>query len=135
MEIMKLQLNDSTKAVITAITTEVKRAASFDDNKAEYFYYILVNGLELRYYGNNKQAVSQRDFNKLLLKGAREQYQPLPLTEEEQGWADGVAADCSNPKMHGHVVYSILDNVGGSGIYVWDYYQQKTVLKSELTNI
>lgn len=130
---MKLQLNDSSKTIITEFTTEINRAASFDDNKSEYFYFISVNGLELRYYGNNKQITSQRDFNKLLLKGAIKEYHPLPITEEEQGWAEGTAADRANPKLHGHVVYSILDNVGGSGIYVWDYNQQKVVLKDELT--
>ena len=130
---MKLQLNDSNKTVITSIETIINRAASFDEAKSEYFYYVTVNGLELRYYGSDKMQVSQKDFNKLLSKGAVKEYQPLPTTEEEQGWADGTAADCANPEKHGHVVCSILDNQGGSGVFVWDYNLKKVVRKSELT--
>ena len=131
---MKLQLHDGNNTVITEIKTKVDIKGDFDTTKNEYFMYVEVNGLTLTYYGNGKEKRAQADFQKLISKGAQKIYRPLPLTEEEQGWADGTAADCANPKLHGHTVYSILAG-NQSGIFVWDYYKQKTVPKSELTEL
>jgi len=129
---MRLQLNDSAKTVITSIETTIERKGDFDEKKAEYFYYITINCLELRYYGANMHKLSQKDFNKLLSKGAKKEYKPYTFNEQEQGWMDGTAADCANPRLHGHVCYSILAGEM-SGQFVWDYNLQKIVPKDELT--
>ena len=55
------------------------------------------------------------------------------ISEEEQGWAEGWAADMANPAMHGRVMYSILSADGDGGVFVWDYNLQKTVKRQDLT--
>ena len=68
----------------------------------------------------------------MLRNGAKKEYREYHLSEEERGYFEGLAADNSNPKMHGQDRYSVLAGES-SGIYVWDYYKQKTVKKEELT--
>jgi len=131
---MKLQMHDTDNTVITEITTSINKAGDFDTAKSEYFYYIEINGTTLKYYGDLKYTKSQQDFNKLISKGARKEWRPLPISEEEQGWADGTAADCADPKMHGRVVLVALAGAV-SGQIVWDYYKQKCVDKKDLTVI
>jgi len=125
-------MHDTDNTVITEITTSINKAGDFDTAKSEYFYYIEINGATLKYYGDLKYTKSQQDFNKLISKGARKEWRPLPTSEEDQGWADGTAADCANPKMHGHVVMTTLAGAD-SGQLVWDYYKQKCVDKKDLT--
>ena len=93
---MRLNLKDSAKTVITSINTKVDRKGDWSESKG-YFYYITVNDLRLEYIGKNAQRDSQNDFNKLLSKGAVKNWTPY-VSEQEKAWADGVSADCSDPK-------------------------------------
>lgn len=134
---MRLQLKDQKATVITHKITgqQIKRAASFDEDREEYFYFIHVNGKELRYYGNNQQSLSQKDFNKLIRKGFEKASEPAYISEQEQAHWEAVASDCDDESKHGHKVFSVIDSEGNGGVYVWDYYQQKTVRQSELTQL
>lgn len=129
---MKLQMNDTNKTVITSINTGITSTGDFDETRSEYFNVITINGLELRYYGKDRSARAAKDLNKLRSKGAVKAWTPLPTSEEEQGWADGTAADCADPAKHGHTVAVILAGENSSHL-VWDWNLQKCVDKKDLT--
>lgn len=130
---MRLQLNDSNKTVITSINTQIRKAGDFDNEKKEYFMTLFINGLELRYYGNTQSKDCERDFNKLIRKGAIKIYEAPYIDEQEQAHFQGQAADCANEEKHGHVVYSILAQNGESAVFCWDYYKQTVVKQEELS--
>lgn len=131
---MKLQLSDSNRTVITAISTNIDKGGDFDNIRCEYYLYLLINGLKLYYYGLNRDSQRSKDWNKLLAKGAIRVYHDSVFDEQEQGYFDGIKADNADPKKHGRIVYSILAG-SQSGIFVWDYYKQKVVSINELSNI
>jgi len=130
---MKLQMNDSAKTVVTYVdsNTEVYYYGMFDELKGCYYFILSINGLNISYYGEGYQKRCKKDFNKLISKGAKAAYRPY-IDEQEKAHWDGIAADRANPKLHGHVVMTILAGEN-SGKLVWDFYAKKTVKPEELT--
>lgn len=129
---MRLQMHDTNNTVLTSLDTEILRKADHDGK--EYFYYITVNGLTLKYYGNDKQKKSQSDFNKLLTKGAKKQYEAPYIDEQEEAHYEAIAQDLANEDLHGHVVSTTLAGKYSS-CTVWDFYKQKHVEKGQETKV
>ena len=129
-------MNDTARTVVTHIdvNTEIDYFSDFNETLSEYFYELSINGIKLNYYGDDKRKRCLKDYNKLLTKGAKQVYHEAYIGEQEKAHWEAVAQQNADPKQHGHVKYSILAGEN-SCCYVWDYYQQKTVRKEELTNV
>lgn len=131
---MKIRMNDNKGTVISENSgQQIERWAAFDEDRREYFYAISVNGETLKWYGVLRMKESLKAFNKLLRAGFEQKRTEAYIDEQERAWAEGTAADCENPDRHGHECFTVLAGED-SGKYVWDYYKQRVVIESELTN-
>lgn len=103
-------------------------------NSEEKNYHVHVGAQMLSFETSKEQ---NKVYNMLIGKFGFESWSSKNprLSEEEEGYFMGWAADMANPKCHGNVHHSILSADGNGGVFVWDYYQQKVVKKDQLTKV
>lgn len=128
---MKLQLKDSKKTVITSFDTEIKYYHTHEEGRQGYLGILEINGMTLRYEEKTYATDVKKDFQKLINKGARKVYEPAYISEQEQGYIDGMATDAKNPTLHGRELYSILAGEN-SGRFVRDYFRQTSCEEKDL---
>lgn len=100
-----------------------------DENKN---YHVVVGDQRLSFETQKEQY---KVYNLLTRKFGFECWSDVHpyVSEQERGWADGVAADCANPKLHGHTVAVCLSGDGNGFHRVWDWNLQKTVNIEDLS--